>query len=239
MGPQRRDFARESDESLERMWRLYADQIGIPDAGSAAGESLPRNEHDAVHRRLPPRHTSANVGQLVTAAAVVVVGVISSIVLWSSLSRTPARLVERQSPTVTSEPAAEVAQTRQHSTTGAKQTAEASPRRRKDVLYRVSFDFGSDRISDASLAGLDKIASSMKANQDWRLSIEGHTDAHGTPDHNQSLSERRAQAVKAYLQSSGITPERLRVAGFGASRAVAPNNAYGDALNRRVEIYRQ
>jgi outer membrane protein OmpA-like peptidoglycan-associated protein len=237
MSAQRRDSARESDASVERMWRVYADQIGIPDSGIAAGESFSRKEHDAGNRRGRSRRTAATVGEIVVAGAAVVVAVASGIVVWKSFSTTSTRVVERKSHT--REPAAEVAQGRQEFTVGGKQLAEAPQRHSRNMLYRIPFDFGSDRVSDASLIGLEKVVVSMKANPDWQLSIEGHTDPYGTADHNQSLSERRAQAVKAYLQSWGIGAERLSAVGFGASRAVGPNDTVGNALNRRVEIYRQ
>jgi outer membrane protein OmpA-like peptidoglycan-associated protein len=107
------------------------------------------------------------------------------------------------------------------------------------VMPRISFDFGSEGINAESRRALDTIVVAMNANPDWRVAIEGHTDAQGTPDYNRALSERRAQAVRAYLQLAGIARERLSVAGFGASRPVARNDAAGKVLNRRVELHRQ
>jgi OmpA-OmpF porin, OOP family len=105
-------------------------------------------------------------------------------------------------------------------------------------MLRMSFDFGTDGLDEASKRILDRVVVTMNANRNWRLAIEGHTDAQGTPDYNQTLSERRAQAVKNYLEAAGIPSQRLSTAGFGASRALGPNNARGNALNRRVELYR-
>jgi outer membrane protein OmpA-like peptidoglycan-associated protein len=66
---------------------------------------------------------------------------------------------------------------------------------------------------------------------------EGHTDAIGSDAYNQSLSERRAEAVRRYLINGGITPERIRTEGFGESRPVASNETdEGRAQNRRVEL---
>ena len=79
----------------------------------------------------------------------------------------------------------------------------------------------------------------MKANPGWRVAIEGHTDALGSSEYNHALSERRAQAVKRYLEAAGVAPQRLSTAAFGASRPVAPNDARGNALNRRVELHRR
>ena len=105
--------------------------------------------------------------------------------------------------------------------------------------YRVTFEFGSDGINADSKRILDEIVVAMKANPDWRVAIEGHTDARGTEDYNRALSERRARAARTYLQSAGIAPGRLSAVGFGASRPVAPNDARGNVLNRRVELHRR
>ena len=107
-----------------------------------------------------------------------------------------------------------------------------------NLTYRINFDFGSDVIDAEAKRTLDKIARAMKANPDWLLVIEGHTDAHGTPEYNRSLSQRRAQAAKAYLESAGISPRRLSAVGFGDSRPVAPNAGELGFLNRRVELHR-
>jgi len=106
-------------------------------------------------------------------------------------------------------------------------------------MNRITFDFGSEGINAESKRTLDTIVVALKANPHWRIVIEGHTDAQGTPDYNRVLSERRAQAVEDYLEAAGIAPGRLRAAGFGASRPLAPNDARGNAVNRRVEIRRQ
>jgi OOP family OmpA-OmpF porin len=72
------------------------------------------------------------------------------------------------------------------------------------------------------------------------MTIEGHTDAQGSAEYNQGLSERRANAVKLYLQTAGIEATRLRSAGYGFSQPVGPNdNSLGRAQNRRVELIRQ
>jgi outer membrane protein OmpA-like peptidoglycan-associated protein len=72
------------------------------------------------------------------------------------------------------------------------------------------------------------------------MTIEGHTDAQGGAEYNQGLSERRANAVKLYLQAAGIEATRLRAAGYGFTQPVGPNDdPLGRAQNRRVELIRQ
>ena len=107
-------------------------------------------------------------------------------------------------------------------------------------VYGINFDIDSDRIKDESKPTLDQIASLLKLKPEWKMTIEGHTDARGGAEYNQGLSARRANAVKLYLQSAGIEPSRLQAAGYGFSRPVAPNDdPLGRAQNRRVELIRQ
>ena len=104
-------------------------------------------------------------------------------------------------------------------------------------IYGINFDSDSDVIRDESRPALDRIVALLKSNADWKLTIEGHTDSTSTPEHNQQLSQRRAEAVKAYLQKAGIEGARLKAAGFGATRPVATNDTeLGRAQNRRVEL---
>jgi len=69
------------------------------------------------------------------------------------------------------------------------------------------------------------------------IEVAGHTDSTGTDAYNQSLSERRAATVAQYLQSRGISPQRMITVGMGESMPVADNaTESGRAANRRVEI---
>lgn len=104
-------------------------------------------------------------------------------------------------------------------------------------VYGINFDSDSDHIKDESKPTLDKIVSILKAKPDLKITIEGHTDSTSTPEHNQQLSERRAQAVKTYLQTGGIDSSRLKALGLGATKPLASNDSeLGRAQNRRVEL---
>jgi outer membrane protein OmpA-like peptidoglycan-associated protein len=107
----------------------------------------------------------------------------------------------------------------------------------RSVLYGINFDFNSDKIRDESRPTLDKVVAILKERSDWRVLIEGHTDNIGGESFNQTLSEKRAAAVRNYFVNAGIDVSRLRSAGLGLSRPVATNeNEAGRAQNRRVEL---
>jgi len=116
-------------------------------------------------------------------------------------------------------------------------TPAAERKPRLILPQQITFDFDSDILTAEAKRILEKVAVAMKANPDWQLTIAGHTDAHGPPSYNMALSERRAQAAKAYLESSGISAQRLRASGFAGSRPLAPNDGPLTFLNRRVEFH--
>jgi len=85
---------------------------------------------------------------------------------------------------------------------------------------------------------LNEVAKSLKELDDDKLvSIEGFTDSRGADDMNLKLSQDRANAVKDYLVSQGVKPEKVRAMGRGEANPVASNDTpEGRANNRRVEI---
>lgn len=104
-------------------------------------------------------------------------------------------------------------------------------------LYGINFDYDSDVIRAESKPTLDKIVAMLKSEPTMQLIIEGHTDSDGTTEHNQVLSQKRAESVKSYLLSAGISSSRLFTEGYGESTPVVPNTtATGKAQNRRVEL---
>ena len=107
-------------------------------------------------------------------------------------------------------------------------------------LYGINFDSDSDHLRDESKPTLDLVVAILKQHADWKLTIEGHTDSTSTPEHNQQLSDTRANAVKTYLADAGIDAARLTTKGFGSTQPVASNDtALGRSANRRVELVRE
>ena len=104
-------------------------------------------------------------------------------------------------------------------------------------LYGIYFDTDKATLKDESTATLEQVLALLQQRPRLRLAVAGHTDAEGSDEHNRGLSERRAQAVVAWLVEHDIDAARLQAEGHGESRPVAGNDsAEGRALNRRVEI---
>jgi len=235
----RRDAVQKSEESVERMWRAYADEIGIPRGVSAeSNDPVPSANHMPMPMQRPARRSVWAAVRITTAIAVIALSVVAVAMLWKRPS-TSSETAERPPAIVPSRAETQERGAAEQATVAGAQGGEIAQSPRRGMLYRIGFAFDSDRVGDDSKAGLSKIVAAMKTNPTWRLSIEGHTDAYGSREHNQWLSERRAQAVEAYLLSSGIAAERLTLVAFSASRPVAPNDAAGRVLNRRVEIYQR
>ena len=105
------------------------------------------------------------------------------------------------------------------------------------VLRGVTFETGRSTLKPDSYTILDIVAASLIANPDIKIEIGGHTDATGSAATNTRLSQARAAAVRAYLASKGVAPDRMVAKGYGPSQPVAPNTtAAGRAQNRRVEL---
>ncbi len=102
----------------------------------------------------------------------------------------------------------------------------------------VLFATNSAQIRPESTPTLAEIGQMLQKNPGLRIAIEGHTDSDGEAEANQSLSERRAAAVKEYLVAQlKIAVARLESMGFGESKPVASNDTpEGKAKNRRVEL---
>jgi len=101
---------------------------------------------------------------------------------------------------------------------------------------KVQFVTGSAALTKVAKAELDKASKIMTEHPDIKVSVEGHTDNTGRAASNQTLSEKRAAAVKAYIVAKGVAADRLQAKGFGSTKPVANNKTLaGRALNRRVE----
>lgn len=105
------------------------------------------------------------------------------------------------------------------------------------TLGDVLFATGGSKLNGATPANLDKLADFLTRHPDRTVLIEGHTDSVGSTASNVSLSQRRADSVKGYLVSHGVSSARLTTSGAGESTPVSDNaSATGRQQNRRVEV---
>ena len=101
----------------------------------------------------------------------------------------------------------------------------------------LNFASGAATISGTSGSEVDNLAAILNAYTDVKVSVEGYTDSRGNSTSNQTLSQQRADAVKARLISKGIAEGRITTKGFGAANPVATNDTpEGRAENRRIEV---
>jgi outer membrane protein OmpA-like peptidoglycan-associated protein len=101
----------------------------------------------------------------------------------------------------------------------------------------VLFETGSSSLDGDGRSTLDQVADVINDYRKTAVVVQGHTDAEGDEDSNQSLSERRARSVANYLASRGVAPDRMSSIGFGESAPVASNsNSWGRQKNRRVDV---
>ena len=101
----------------------------------------------------------------------------------------------------------------------------------------VLFDTDSSILKTAARQALDEAAQVFVEYPKTAIVVQGHTDSTGTEEHNQALSERRAQSVDAYLAGKGIDLSRMAVIGYGEGQPIASNDtADGRAKNRRVDL---
>ncbi len=114
--------------------------------------------------------------------------------------------------------------------------AEVS-RRFSASLQGLKFNSSQSTFKQESYARMDEAVAVLNEYPDINVLIQGHTDSQGAADTNRNLSQKRADAVKAYLVSKGINSSRLSTSGLGEEYPIADNNtATGRAQNRRVEF---
>ena len=108
------------------------------------------------------------------------------------------------------------------------------------ALYGITFATNSAAITAESDKALGEIATLLKNQPDWKITVEGHTDNAGAKAANQALSQKRAEAVVAWLSKHEVDRARLSAAGFGDTKPVEDNSTEdGRAKNRRVELVKR
>ncbi len=121
---------------------------------------------------------------------------------------------------------------------------QGCPEIAKEVIEKINFAAkniffatGSAKLLPKSFKSLNEVAALLAADPSLLINIDGHTDSTGKQDKNMILSDSRANSVKTYLASKGVTESRMTATGYGSEKPIAPNKtAAGRAKNRRVEL---
>jgi len=101
----------------------------------------------------------------------------------------------------------------------------------------LMFKINSSEISESYKSDLGSAAEVFVKYPETNITIEGHTDDTGSDDYNMTLSEKRAVAVKNFLQSKGVAEQRMTVKWYGETQPKYPNeNEANRQKNRRVEL---
>jgi peptidoglycan-associated lipoprotein len=106
--------------------------------------------------------------------------------------------------------------------------------RQQNTIY---FDFDKSEIRSEFASVLDAHAAFLRARTTISVTIEGHTDARGTPEYNIALGERRGQSVQKYLENLGVAAGQMSVVSYGEEKPVdAGNTEEAFAKNRRAVL---
>jgi len=106
--------------------------------------------------------------------------------------------------------------------------------RQQNTIY---FDFDKSDIRPEFQSVLEAHGAFLRAQTTVSVTVEGHTDARGTPEYNVALGERRAQSVQKYLENLGVAAGQMNVVSYGEEKPVdAGNTEEAFAKNRRAVL---
>ena len=104
-------------------------------------------------------------------------------------------------------------------------------------MRAIDFEFNSSDLTAPARRTLDEVEAALASQPELRVEIQGYTDSTGSAAYNVRLSQRRAEAVQAYLVSKGVGSSNLTAKGYGEADPIASNKTTeGRALNRRVQF---
>jgi outer membrane protein OmpA-like peptidoglycan-associated protein len=104
-------------------------------------------------------------------------------------------------------------------------------------MDKVYFPQNNVKLTEDAKKELENVYEVMKANPSLKVKIVGHADGIGSESYNKHVAKRRAESVRQFLISKGISKKRMTAVGMGKEAPVAPNDSPdGRAKNRRVDI---
>jgi len=106
----------------------------------------------------------------------------------------------------------------------------------RGLMEPVYFDFDRSAVPPAQRPKIEAAVAWLRDNPDKRMLLEGHCDWRGTAEYNLGLGDRRANAVKKYLESLGVDPKRLEVLSKGSTEAKQTGGEAEWKFDRRVEF---
>ncbi len=104
------------------------------------------------------------------------------------------------------------------------------------VLPPVYFGFDSSSVGASERSKLQQAAEYLEQNSEHHLLVEGHCDWHGTSEYNLVLGDRRANSIGDYLDTLGITPERIEKLSKGSLEATSGLSRELSSQNRRADL---
>lgn len=104
------------------------------------------------------------------------------------------------------------------------------------VLLPVYFGFDSSSVGASERSKLQQAAEYLEQNSEHHLLVEGHCDWHGTSEYNLVLGDRRANSIGDYLDTLGITPERIEKLSKGSLEATSGLSRELSSQNRRADL---
>ena len=106
----------------------------------------------------------------------------------------------------------------------------------RDVLPSVYFGFDSSSVSASERLKLQEAAEHLEQNSKDHLLVEGHCDWYGTSEYNLALGDRRANSISDYLDTIGITPERIKKLSKGSLEATSGSSKELSLKDRRADL---
>ncbi|MEW6542536.1 MAG: OmpA family protein [Nitrospirota bacterium] len=140
-------------------------------------------------------------------------------------------------PPAVAEPAPAAPEVAREAPAAAEPAAPSVPQSMLGGLADVFFDYDRFAIRNDAKSVLDGDGALLKAENGWKLMIAGHCDERGTVEYNLVLGERRAQAVKRYLEDLGVPGSSIQVTSFGKEKPFCTeHNTECWQKNRRVHF---